>query len=66
MLCSTNMLCFLIRYVTLVKTSDGVEYSPMMFTEARMHKFKFVILTQLLKPPKELSEMCYIIKILNF
>ena len=51
------------RYLTLAKASDGEEYTAKMFTGARIQNFKFVILTQLLIPPKELLKMCYIIKI---
>ena len=34
-----------------------------MFIGARVHNFKFVILTQLLDLPKDLLERCYVIKI---
>ena len=51
------------RYLTLVKESDGEEYTPKMFIGARVHNFKFVIVTQLLVPPQELLDMCYSIKI---
>lgn len=51
------------RYLTLVKESDGEEYTPKMFMGARVHNFKFIIVTQLLVPPQELLDMCYSIKI---
>ena len=51
------------RYLALAKPSDGEEYSSKMFIGARIQNFKFVILTQLPIPPKELLSKCYVIKI---
>lgn len=59
---TVNVLCHF-RYLALAKPSDGDEYSSKMFIGARIQNFKFVILTQLLFPPKELLSMCYVIKI---
>ena len=52
-----------LRYLSLVKPTDGEEYSPKMFLGARVHNFKFVILTQLFSPPEELMDQCYVIRI---
>lgn len=51
------------RYLTLVKKSDGPEYSPKLFMGARTQNFKFVVITQLPNPPDELLKQCYTIRI---
>ena len=53
----------LCSYLCLVKPSDGEEYSAKMFTEAYINKFQFVIVTQLVHPPAELLQQCYVIRI---
>ena len=54
--------CFAYRYLTLVKPSDGEEYSAKMFG-SRVENFKLVIVTQLFSPPVEITEQCYVIRI---
>ncbi|XP_064382225.1 IQ motif and ankyrin repeat domain-containing protein 1-like isoform X2 [Halichondria panicea] len=51
------------KYLSLVKKSDGPEYSPKMFQGARTQNFKFVLVTQLPHPPEELLQQCYTIRI---
>jgi ABC-type uncharacterized transport system ATPase subunit len=51
------------KYLKLIRSSDGEQYSPMQFLSARIHNFKVVILTQLFEPPQELIGITYLIKI---
>ncbi len=48
--------------MSLVKESDGEQYSAKMFG-GRIHNFKLVIVTQLLSPPAEILQQCYVIRI---
>ena len=55
--------CFPYRYLSLIKQTDGEEYSPKMFSFVKVHNFKLVVLTQLSSLPKELMEHFYVIRI---
>ena len=58
-----NAIYKMFRYLKLIRRTDGDQYSPMQFLSARIHNFKFVILTQLFTPPPELVGNTYIIRI---
>ena len=53
------------RYLDLIKPSDGDEYSPVQFLGARLHNFKFIILTQSKSLPQHLLDMCYVIEVVS-
>ncbi|XP_065892581.1 IQ motif and ankyrin repeat domain-containing protein 1-like [Dysidea avara] len=50
-------------YLKLIKPEDGEEYSPVQFLGARLHNFKFIIVTQSKSPPQHLLDKCYVIEV---
>jgi len=50
------------RYLSLIKPSDGEEYSAKMFG-SRVSRFKLVVVSQLFAPPKDTADLCYVIRI---
>lgn len=57
-----NGYMYCCRYLSLVKPSDGEEYSPKLFG-SRIESFKLVIVTQLLSLSDEIVNQCYVIRI---
>eukprot|EP00794_Sanderia_malayensis_P004654 gene4654-5262_t len=51
-------------YLSLVKKSDGDEYSKEKFNQSRLDNFKFLLITKMFNPPEQWLEMFYAIKVI--
>lgn len=52
------------KFLELVRTKDGEEYSKTSFLGARMERFMFIIITQQWNPPEHLLELTYPIRVI--
>ena len=50
-------------YLSLRKESDGEEYHPTKFQDSRAEKFKFILLTSERFPAKEMTDLCYCVRV---
>lgn len=59
------LLFFNPRYFSLIRSTDGKEYEKQQFSEDRVSRFKFVVVTKMYEPPDFWLDQFYPIKIIT-
>lgn len=60
-----NAHCFISRYHSLIRATDGKEYAKENFVDMRVEKFTFLIVSKLYEVPQDWKDTFYVIKIVT-